>query len=143
MFISTCHGIVVHLTHILHLKQGCIMSILNTDIRPLDHPKLSLLLCFLAWKILLLCIAIASPGPGYDTSTTLLQSEPNSTKAISISPFSLPLRLEKLVRWDAIYFTLTAQRGYTWEQEWAFGWGFTKLIALMSKGISPLIIGRS
>ena len=88
--------------------------------QPLDHPKRFLVLSFVTWKLILLCIAFASPGPGYDTSSILLQ------------PASRLLR--RLIRWDAIYFTQLARRGYFWEQEWAFGWGFSNLVAVTSKG---------
>ncbi|KAF4205921.1 hypothetical protein CNMCM5878_006475 [Aspergillus fumigatiaffinis] len=69
------------------------------------------------------------PGPGYDTSTTL-RLDRNATNAVGDGPFTASLRLvsTKLTRWDAIYFTEVASRDYIFEQEWAFGYGFTKLI---------------
>ena len=115
------------------------MSILNLSLHPLDRPKVTLVLCLLVWKLLLLCIAIVSPGAGYDTSTTLLQSDDKLANFTSKYGLNLPLEWESLVRWDAIYFTQIAQDGYIWEQEWAFGWGFTRLIALVSKGTSMSI----
>lgn len=102
--------------------------------RPLDHPKGSLVLSFIAWKLVLLCIALTSPGPGYDTSTVLLHPHSNLAQAKAGSGWELASRLSNLVRWDAIYFTQLARRGYMWEQEWAFGWGFTNLVALTSRG---------
>ena len=117
------------------------MSILNVSFHPLDRPKVALVLCLLVWKLLLLCIAIVSPGAGYDTSTTLLQSDDKLANLTSKSGLGFPLRWESLVRWDAIYFTQIARNGYIWEQEWAFGWGFTRLMALVSKGTSIFITG--
>lgn len=107
---------------------------LVTWVRPLDRPKLFLVLSFIAWKLLLLCVALTSPGPGYDTSTELLHSGLNLAQANYGSEWEPALRLTSLVRWDAIYYTQIARRGYLWEQEWAFGWGFTNLIAVTSKG---------
>ena len=118
------------------------MSILNLFLHPLDRPKVALLLFLLVWKLLLLCIAIVSPSAGYDTSTTLLQSDDKLANLTSKSGLVFPLKWESLVRWDAIYFTHIAQNGYIWEQEWAFGWGFTRLIALISKGTSISITGE-
>jgi phosphatidylinositol glycan class V len=40
----------------------------------------------------------------------------------------------KLTRWDAIYFTKIASRDYLYEQDWAFGWGFTRLIKFFASG---------
>ena len=110
------------------------MHTLTTRIQPLDHPKLYLVLNFVAWKLVLLCIALTSPGPGYDTSTELLRPFPDLAQANSGTKSEPALRLRSLVRWDAIYYTQVARRGYLWEQEWAFGWGFTNFIAVISKG---------
>ena len=96
--------------------------------RPVDHPRKFLVLSFIAWKLILLCIAFTSPGPGYDTSTVLLHSD------LDLAQAEPAPRLTSLVRWDAIYFTQLARRGYLWEQEWAFGWGFSNLVAVTSKG---------
>jgi phosphatidylinositol glycan class V len=105
-------------------------------------PRTSLTVLFLAWKVILLTIALVSPGPGYDTSTKLL------FKGHGIQDVELPLRevysdspshaptpglpflvgrlLQALTRWDAIFFVSVAERGYNFEQEWAFGWGFLR-----------------
>lgn len=72
-----------------------------------------------------------SPGPGYDTSTTLLNHK--SYLAFQTDHI-LSEGLSKFVRWDAVYFTQISLRGYVFEQEWAFGWGFTKLLALLTRG---------
>ena len=92
------------------------------------RPILSLVVAFAVWKTLLLLIAICSPGPGYDTSTTLsLLSHNLEAKRL---PTLLSHLVNKLTRWDAIYFVKVANRGYLYEQEWAFGWGFSNLISL-------------
>jgi hypothetical protein len=101
--------------------------------QPHHAPLSSLIVLFVGWKLLLLTIAFSSPGFGYDTSTRiLLQSRGlplSDTHATSVSErFAL-----KLVRWDAIYYTTTAARGYTFEQEWAFGWGLTRLLAFLAE----------
>ncbi|KAK5999748.1 hypothetical protein QM012_005154 [Aureobasidium pullulans] len=89
---------------------------------------------FVVWKLLLLCIAYASPGPGYDTSTTLLlaRAQPSLTENSLLEDFAKRL-VSNLVRWDALYFVSVARRGVIFEQEWAWGWGFTKFLALVSK----------
>ena len=102
--------------------------------RPLNHPRGFLVLCFFAWKSVLLCIALTSPGPGYDTSTGLLHPDLNLAQAKPGSECEQISQLKSLVRWDAIYFTQIARRGYLWEQEWAFGWGFANLIAVTTRG---------
>ena len=102
--------------------------------QPLDHPKRFLVISFIAWKLILLCIALTSPGPGYDTSTVLLYSDSNLTQAQFGDDWVAASRLRNLVRWDAFYFTQVARRGYLWEQEWAFGWGFANLVAVTTKG---------
>ncbi|RHZ56633.1 hypothetical protein CDV55_100326, partial [Aspergillus turcosus] len=77
------------------------------------------------------------PGPGYDTSTTLGRLNRNATNADRDEPFIAILRVvsTKLTRWDAIYFTEVASRGYVFEQEWAWGLGFTKLINFVANAL--------
>ncbi|KAI9753883.1 MAG: 60S ribosomal protein L8B [Chaenotheca gracillima] len=103
------------------------------------HPNLSLLTFFIGWKAWLLLVAYLSPGPAYDTSTSLLlaqsQDLPNLTRSPAPTPDSFGL-LEKLTRWDAIYFMRVARRGYLFEQEWAFGWGFTKLVGVLAQPLA-------
>lgn len=102
--------------------------------RPLDFPHQSLLYLFIAYKSLLLIIALCSPGPGYDTSASLLQLPADNGSSLTAL---FELLAEKLTSWDAIYFTTVARRGYLYEQEWAFAWGWTHLISFFSSG-SPL-----
>ncbi|RDW88995.1 hypothetical protein BP6252_01027 [Coleophoma cylindrospora] len=99
----------------------------------LESPYGSLLKAFLAWKILLLVVAVTSPGPGYDTSSSLFLADSPAQQDLP----SLPLDhlIGKLTRWDAIYFVKAANRGYLYEQEWAFGWGFSRLIASCTAGL--------
>lgn len=104
--------------------------------RPLDSPHQSLLYLFIAYKSLLLLIALCSPGPGYDTSASLLTLP--AQDGSSLTAF-FELLSEKLTSWDAIYFTTVARRGYLYEQEWAFALGWTQLISFFSSG-SPLSI---
>ena len=99
--------------------------------RPQDSPIRSLAALFVAWKTLLLLLAVCSPGLGYDTSTSLFYTE--SKQAIQL-PLVLRYLVGKLTRWDGIYFVQSSRRGYLFEQEWAFGWGFTRVIALCSQG---------
>ena len=100
------------------------------------HPKLSLLGLFVAWKLVLLVIAYSSPYPGYDTSTTLLF--PGDTPDIGAQHIFIRIfrtLASKLTRWDAIYFTQISYRGALFEQEWAFGWGFAKLLSTITRSV--------
>ncbi|KAG9516636.1 DUF409 domain protein, partial [Aureobasidium melanogenum] len=101
----------------------------------LMHADIRALAClFVVWKLLLLCVAYASPGPGYDTSTTLLlaRAQPSVTENTFLEDFAKQL-VTNLVRWDALYFVSVARRGVIFEQEWAWGWGYTKFLGLVSK----------
>lgn len=114
-------------------------SLLWTQI--LNRPKLSLILCFTLWKALLFTLTLASPGTGYDCSTPLLKPAQIDDFKDSTGIWSL---LSKFVRWDAIYFVQIAHRGVVFEQEWAFGWGFTKLLAFFARGTRfPSLLFRS
>ncbi|KUJ21880.1 mannosyltransferase [Mollisia scopiformis] len=93
--------------------------------RNLDHPIRKLVALFLCWKTLLLLVALCSPGPGYDTSGSLTEASHGKEQL----PVALRHTISKLIRWDALYFVKAAERGYSFEQEWAFGWGFTRVIA--------------
>ena len=96
-----------------------------------SHPIRILFLSFAFWKSLLLVVAATSPGPGYDTSASL--TTPAQDQAGEL-PATLRHLIAKLKKWDAIYFVKSASRGYVFEQEWAFGWGFSRLIALCTAG---------
>ncbi|KAK9850003.1 hypothetical protein MYU51_012769 [Penicillium brevicompactum] len=95
----------------------------------LDNPIRSLTVAFWLWKILLYIVVNLCPGPGYDTSTSLL-SYIDSTTASNSESFSGPL---KFARWDSIYFLDIAEKGYTFEQQWAFG--YPKILGLFVSGI--------
>jgi GPI mannosyltransferase 2 len=104
-----------------------------------QRPWLVLIWLFTAWKILLLATALFSPGPGYDTSTQILLSHASNDGAgvgWNSDSYSSLVKLvaEKLTRWDGIYFTSLADRGYVFEQEWAFSWAYTRLMRLLGKG---------
>lgn len=91
---------------------------------------------FLLWKAILFAIVALAPGPGYDTSTSLLvDTSSRSGSAVKLGEVAttLPCML-KFVRWDAIYFTQIAQRGSVYEQEAAFDSGFAQLLAFLQKG---------
>lgn len=93
----------------------------------LDRPIRSLTLAFWLWKAVVFVAAVACPGPGYDTSTTLMPIEHIDW---SLS-FPWPL---KFARWDAIYFLPIAERGYVFEQEWAFS--YPRVLGWVVSGIS-------
>ena len=102
---------------------------------PLERPIRFLVLLFAIWKAILLAVLLCSPGPGYDTSTTLLDlGSPLSTAQTDIRPSSpiLTPSLLKLVRWDAIYFSQLSHRGHVFEQEWAFGVGLSGAVSFIS-----------
>jgi GPI mannosyltransferase 2 len=96
----------------------------------LRHPRKTLAVLFLAWKTILFAIVANCPGLGYDTSTSLLI--PSATAISRPSP-----AIWNWVRWDAIYFVRVAERGYLFEQEWAWGYGWTRLLKYLGSGIQP------
>jgi len=110
------------------------------------NPALLLLLLFAVWKTALLLLAVASPGDGYDASTTVLlargaisvTSDASGMGARAseheVGAASANIVVRKLLRWDAFYYTEVAARGYRFEQEWAFGWGFTRALSHISNG---------
>ncbi|EAW10565.1 DUF409 domain protein [Aspergillus clavatus NRRL 1] len=101
------------------------------------HPVKSLSIAFALWKALIFLVVVTCPGPGYDTSTSLLPYQAEGLSdvissthkhRIRSSYLALPLRF---VRWDSIYYVHAAEHGYVFEQEWAFGYGYTRIIALL------------
>lgn len=94
-----------------------------------QSPYRTLAVTFVAWKVLLLAIAAGSQiGPLYDTSSSLL--------TLSTDHGETPLRnlVTRLCSWDAIYFMKNAQRGYLFEQEWAFGSALPLSISFIIRG---------
>lgn len=98
------------------------------------HPYRSLISIFVLWKACLLLLAILTPGPGYDTSTTLAQWHRDTSDIKGLFPTFLRQVSTRLTRWDAIYFTEAARRGHVFEQEWAFSYVFSKFINLLAAG---------
>ena len=105
-----------------HLRSWSVMSKLAAADTSLQHPLWTLTAIWLFWKTALVGIVLASPGPDYDTSTTLLDWQRDHSF------------LAKFIRWDAIYFTQTAQHGHVFEQQWAFGIGISSVLDWTSRG---------
>lgn len=95
---------------------------------------------FLAWKALLLLVACASPGPGYDSSTQLLLDQAGHGQNHGLIPSLVKHVVLRLIRWDAVYFTKSSERGYAYEQEWAFSWAFTRVMARFAAGALILLL---
>lgn len=94
-------------------------------------PYRTVTIVFVAWKVLLLAVAAGSQvSPTYDSSSSLLILHPRTA-----DDGSLVRRLiTRLVSWDAIYFVKAVQRGYLFEQEWAFGSALPTCISLIIRG---------
>lgn len=92
------------------------------------HPISYLTGLFVVWKALLFLVVANCPGPGYDTSTTLLTEAEESTSIL------------KFVRWDAIYFLRSAERGHLFEQEWAFSYGYARLLNILTSGARLVLL---
>ncbi|KAJ0110133.1 hypothetical protein J7T55_000565 [Diaporthe amygdali] len=87
-------------------------------------PYTTLTAVFCSWKAVLLAIAAGSRvGPTYDTSSSLL------------TPGSTPSFLTRLSSWDTIYFLKDAERGYLFEQEWAFSSALPNCISLIIRAL--------
>lgn len=88
---------------------------------------------FLAWKAALVVLTALCPGPGYDTSALILLSDQeNRQKHFQIFSIVDSFAL-KLLRWDAFYFTKAAQRGYLYEQEWAFSRAYSTMLGISTR----------
>lgn len=113
-----------------------------------NNPYLSLIIYFALWKVFLISIACLSPGQGYDTSTSLLLRQSQSPASViefgngTVWNWLGHRLISKLTRWDAIYFTRISARGYLFEQEWAFGWGFTRLVSWIVTGGGEMVMRR-
>lgn len=106
------------------------------------RPLRSLALCFAVWKTILYLAILVSPGPGYDTSTLLLgafQTPIDGSRTVQNRPELPASGIYKLIRWDALYFTDIARRGRPFEQEWAFGYGYTELLSRFTAGIPRVL----
>jgi hypothetical protein len=85
---------------------------------------------FMAWKALLILLAVLCPGPGYDTSGLILLSHGESHRDQFQSSSFLDRLALSHVRWDALYFVKAAQRGYVYEQEWAFSRAYSLILGI-------------
>ncbi|KAH1323473.1 ER membrane glycoprotein subunit of the GPI transamidase complex-like protein [Aspergillus fumigatus] len=114
-------------------QSACSLGLILVNPR---RPLRSLSILFGLWKALIFLVIVICPGLGYDTSTSLLLYP---TRDLSdVDPLHFPLSL-RFVRWDSIYFVHAAEHGYVFEQEWAFGNGYTRLLALLA---SVLVLYR-
>lgn len=106
-------------------------------VRILHYPVRHLTVFFAIWKALLFLVIVACPGPGYDTSTSLLPTDARRVAALTPDKWP-PSVLLRFIRWDSIYFVHIAENGYVFEQEWAFGYGYT--LYTITSGISPSLL---
>lgn len=114
------------------------MSRYNLFHQPLVHPVRTLLFLATCWRVSLAIAIVLSPGMGYDTSTAILRRQAGAAQCLGdtckahgfFDVFAL-----KLTRWDAIYFTQIAERGYVYEQEWAFGWAYTTAVSSVAQSL--------
>ncbi|KAH2309054.1 ER membrane glycoprotein subunit of the GPI transamidase complex-like protein [Aspergillus fumigatus] len=114
-------------------QSACSLGLILVNPR---RPLRSLSILFGLWRALIFLVIVICPGLGYDTSTSLLLYP---TRDLSdVDPLHFPLSL-RFVRWDSIYFVHAAEHGYVFEQEWAFGYGYTRLLALLA---SVLVLYR-
>lgn len=104
---------------------------INQDDASAKAPFRKLTLIFCAWKALLLSLAAFCPGPGYDTSGLVVFN----TTLQRHQGFDLLSRFNRLTlnlfRWDAFYFVKSAERGYVFEQEWAFSGTYSDFLRAM------------
>ncbi|TWU75038.1 ER membrane glycoprotein subunit of the GPI transamidase complex-like protein [Metarhizium rileyi] len=99
-----------------------------------SQPIRSLTVLFLAWKGFLLAVAVgAAIAPDYDTSTSLFFDRMYG------SNMTIPTLAARLTRWDALYFMHSTIKGYTYEQEWAFGLGLPTTVGAISRSFSSIM----
>lgn len=88
---------------------------------------------FCLWKSILLTLAAFCPGPGYDTSGLILLD----TSVQRHDHFNVSTRFERfvlnLLRWDALYFVKSADRGLIHEQAWAFSGVYSRLLGITGR----------
>lgn len=103
----------------------------------MSSPVPTVVRLFAAWKGALLLVAVGSAivGPAYDTSGGLLLADRGGDVLNSHSTAAVSALLTRLVSWDAIYFVESADRGYVFEQEWAFGYGNPSVISCVVKAL--------
>jgi phosphatidylinositol glycan class V len=97
----------------------------------------TLIKCFILWKAILLAVACASPGPGYDSSTQILfdQYDEYEQPARTLLGRGIEHLALRLTRWDGIYFSSSAARGHVNEQDWAFSWALARSTSFLSRGV--------
>lgn len=82
--------------------------------------------------ILFCCFSTRPCPPRYHISQPPLPTYANTyTGAIA---WILKVVAKNLTRWDALFFTRVADKGYVVEQYWAFGYGWTQLMSYFSTG---------
>lgn len=97
------------------------MHRMKSAMRPREVPVAELSVYFVAYKVLLLALALMSSWLGtYDSSSSLI---PGGTA---------------LNHWDSVYFSHMAMNGYLFEQEFAFG----PLLPLLCRFIHPVLLGN-
>ncbi|KKA27043.1 hypothetical protein TD95_003952 [Thielaviopsis punctulata] len=126
-----------------------------TNAPPSPPARLPIGFIFSMWKGLLLVVAlIGAVGSSYDTSTELLFASAAAAytdddgdipthKLVTVMFESVPIigtLVSQLTRWDALYFVKSAQRGYLFEQEWAFGIGQPTIVATLLQGCNSMAI---
>ena len=95
--------------------------------------KARLVRIFAAWKAVLLIVALASPGSGYDTSTQITFDRHRGLHQ-SRSAHAVEYLVLRLTRWDGIYFASASAHGKIYEQEWAFSWALSKFTSVAARG---------
>lgn len=86
------------------------------------------------WKLLLLAIACASPGVGYDTSTHIFLSQAEDRVSRSWFAQAIEHLVLRVTRWDGIYFASASLQGKVYEQEWAFSWALSRATSVITRG---------